>query len=143
MRDSIPPDAFLADYADPIRGLAQRLRSIVRTTVPGVIERVRPGWRLIGYDAPAGRRSVYFAWVFPEAAHVHLGFVHGVLMDDPADRLEGRGITKRARWLTWGPGARIDEAEAAAFVRECLRVTTLSGGERFALAMSLGDPDQG
>ena len=33
---------------------------------PEGIERVRTGWRLIGYDLPVGRRTRYFAWVAPE-----------------------------------------------------------------------------
>ena len=143
MRDDIPPEAFLADFAGPIRDLAQDLREVVRATLPDVVERVRSGWRLIGYDAPLGRRSVYFAWVFPERAHVHLGFVHGVLIADPDGRLEGRGITKRARWLTWRPGDAVDRDQVAGLVREAIRVTALPGGERYALAMSLDRPAGG
>ena len=139
MRDSIPPEALLADVAAPIRAIAERLRGIVLETVPGAAERVRPGWRLIGYDAPSGRCSVYFAWVYPEAKHAHLGFVHGMLIEDPAGRLEGRGITKRARWLTWEPGEAVDEALVADYVRRAVAVSALPRDERFALAMALGE----
>ncbi|HEY6568915.1 MAG TPA: DUF1801 domain-containing protein [Candidatus Limnocylindrales bacterium] len=139
MTEPIPPEAFLADYAPPIRELAQRLRTIVVGTVPDVVERVRPGWRLIGYDAPDGRRTTYFAWVFPEPVHVHLGFVEGVLMDDIGRHLQGAGETKKARWLTWRPGDDVDTDLVAGLVREGLRVAAMSKGERFALAMSLAD----
>ena len=61
--DPIPADAFLAGYPDGILEAAQALRGIVRRAVPGAVERVRSGWRLIGYDLPVGRRSVYFAFV--------------------------------------------------------------------------------
>jgi hypothetical protein len=108
MAESLPVEAFLEGYAEPLRVLAERLRSIVLEAVPDVKERVRVGWRLIGYDLPVGRRSVYFAWVFPEAEHVHLGFVNGMLIDDGSDVLTGAGITKRARWLTFAPGDSID-----------------------------------
>jgi hypothetical protein len=123
MAESLPVEAFLEGYAEPLRVLAERLRSIVLEAVPDVKERVRVGWRLIGYDLPVGRRSVYFAWVFPEAEHVHLGFVNGMLIDDGSGVLTGVGITKRARWLTFAPGDSIDvelatklvlDAEAAA-----------------------------
>src|SRR5262249_2028130 len=137
--DAIPPEALLADVPAPIRAIAERLRGVVLETVPGTIERVRPGWRLIGYDAPAGRRAVYFAWVFPEVKHAHLGFVHGMLIDDPERRLEGRGITKRARWLTWTPGEDVDEALVADYVRRAVAVSVLPRDERFALAMALGE----
>ena len=121
MPDPIPPEALLADFAPPIRALADELRAIVAATVPGVVERVRPGWRIIGFDAPVGRKTRYFAWVFPERVHVHLGFVEGVLMDDPDRRMDGEGETKKARWLTWTPGDSIDADEVAAFVREGAR----------------------
>lgn len=141
MPDAIPPEALLADFAPPIRDLAQQLRSIVIATVPDVVERVRVGWRIIGYDAPVGRKAKYFAWVFPERVHVHLGFVEGVLVDDPGRRLQGEGETKKARWLTWSPGDAIDVDEVASFLRAGVRVATLSAGERYALAMAREDGD--
>ena len=139
MTDPIPPEAFLADFSPPIRELADRLRAIVVATVPDVAERVRPGWRLIGYDAPVGRRNAYFAWVFPERVHVHLGFVEGVLMDDVDRRLQGAGETKKARWLTWRPGDDIDPDVVAALLLEGARIARMSRGERFARAMTMGD----
>jgi hypothetical protein len=143
MPDSIPPEALLANFAPPIRDLAQRLREIVVATTPGVVERVRPGWRLIGYDVPVGRRVRYFAWVFPERVHVHLGFVDGVLVEDPDRRLGGEGETKKARWLTWAPGDDIDADEVAGFVRAGVMVATMSSAERYALAMSRVDDVEG
>jgi hypothetical protein len=143
MPDAIPPEALLADFAPPIRDLAQRLREIVVATTPDVVERVRPGWRLIGYDVPVGRRARYFAWVFPERVHVHLGFVDGVLVEDPDRRLGGEGETKKARWLTWAPGEDIDADMVAAFVLAGVRVATMTTAERYALAMSRADDAQG
>ena len=45
-------DELLAYYSPPVGVLAQRLRAVVQRAVPQAIERVRPGWRLIGYDLP-------------------------------------------------------------------------------------------
>jgi hypothetical protein len=143
MPDSIPPEALLANFAPPIRDLAQQLREIVAATAPDVVERVRPGWRLIGYDVPIGKRARYFAWVFPERVHVHLGFVDGVLVEDPDRRLDGEGETKRARWLTWAPGEEIDAQEVATFVRAGVSVATMSSAERYALAMTRADDAEG
>ena len=72
--DPIPPDALLADYPADIRAGAETLRAVVRRAVPDAIERVRGGWRLIGYEVPIGRRSRYFAYIAPEPIHLHLGF---------------------------------------------------------------------
>ena len=54
-----------------------RYERIIREAVPDAIERVRVGWHLIGYDLPLRRYGVYFAYVAPEPAHVHLGFEYG------------------------------------------------------------------
>ena len=123
--DSIPPEAFLTGYPPPIMALGERLRWVVKRAVPDSIERVRPGWRLIGYDLPGRRNGVFFAWVWPELEHVHLGFPHGVLMDDPSGRMRGGRITKLARWLTYAPGDEIDEAVAASLVEEAARVALI------------------
>jgi hypothetical protein len=93
--------------------------------VPEAIERVRPGWRLIGYDLPVQRRGVFFAWVWPEPEHVHLGFPRGIDMDDARGEMRGDGITKLARWLTYSPGDPIDEEQATRLVQEAARVALL------------------
>ena len=112
--EPIPPELFLDAFPGPIQAIGHRLREVVREAVPDVAERVRAGWHLIGYDAPRheaeGRgRSAYFAYVAPERHHIHLGFEHGYLMRDPDRRLEGEGITRQVRWLTFVPG---DEPDA-------------------------------
>lgn len=134
--DPIPPEALLADHSPEHRALANALRDIVRRAVPDAIERVRPGWGLIGYDVPVGRRTRYFAWIWPEPEHVHLGFEHGVLMDDPHRLLKGRGVTKKVRWLTF---QHLDEipSEAPDLVREAVRVATMSRMERELRRMDL------
>jgi hypothetical protein len=116
MTDSMPVEAFLEGYSPAHRAIAERLRSIVLDAVPDATERVRVGWRLIGFDLPVGRRSVFFAWVFPELEHVHLGFPGGVHIDDPRGLMSGAGITKRARWLTWKTGDQIDADVATELV---------------------------
>jgi hypothetical protein len=128
--ESIPAEAFLTSYPPPIMALGQRLRWVVKRGVPDAIERVRPGWRLIGYDLPVRRQGVFFAWVWPELEHVHLGFPHGVLMDDPRGEMKGAGITKKARWLTYEPGDQIDEPQALALVEEAVRVALIPRSAR-------------
>jgi hypothetical protein len=122
---SIPPEALLADGPPPHQVVAQRLREIVTDAVPEAIERVRPGWRLIGYDMPLKGRGTFFAWIWPEPEHIHLGFPRGIDMDDPDHVLRGDGITKSARWLTYSPGGSIDEPLATRLVVEASRVAML------------------
>ena len=94
---------------------------------------MRAGWSLIGYDVPVGRRTRYFAWVWLQPEHVHLGFQNGVLMDDPDRLLQGAGITKNVRWVTLDRVAEIRAAEFRVLVREAARVAAMSRSERVAL----------
>ncbi|HEY2916983.1 MAG TPA: DUF1801 domain-containing protein [Candidatus Limnocylindrales bacterium] len=122
---AMPVEVFLDGYSPAHRAIANRLRSIIKATIPEATERVRVGWRVVGFDLRVGRRSGFFAWVFPEREHVHLGFPQGVLLADPTGRLEGDGITKRARWLTYTSLDDIDEAEAIELIRAAAGVLEL------------------
>lgn len=125
--EPMPVEALLEDYAPPLRDIAERLRSLVSSAAPDAVERVRPGWRLIGYDLPVRRHGAFFAWVWPEIEHVHLGFPQGVLMDDPGGSMKGAGVTKKARWLTYHAGSLIDEPLATRLVEEAARVAMIPG----------------
>ena len=138
-RDPIPPEALLDQYPGPMRAIAERLREIVHSTFPDAIERARPGWHLIGYDLPTGRRTAYFAYVAPESEHVHLGFEHGWAMRDPHRLLQGSGITKQVRWLTFRPGDEIDQIRCAELLREAAAVASMSRAERVIRAMDAED----
>jgi hypothetical protein len=135
IRDTIPPEALLEAFPPPMQAIADRLREIVTTAIPDAIERVRPGWRLIGYDLPIRKNGVYFAYVAPEVEHVHLGFEHGWAMRDPDGMLAGQGITKQVRWLTFRAGDDIDAGRCEALVREAARVAAMTRGERALRAM--------
>lgn len=118
-QDPIPPDLFLSGYAPEIRDLAERLRDVVREAVPDAIERVRAGWRLLGYDIPLVRRTRYFAFVAPEPEHVHLGFEYGIWMADPDRILRGAHLDlKKVRYVTYEPGDPIPTATLVRFTRE-------------------------
>ena len=126
--ETIPVEALLADFSPGHTAVAERLRRIVRDAVPEAIERVRPGWRLIGYDLPIRRHAAFFAWIWPQTEHIHLGFPRGALMDDPNDVLRGDGITKAARWLTHRPGAVVDGEIETSLVLEAARVALIPRG---------------
>jgi hypothetical protein len=134
--DTIPAGALLAQYPDDIRDAAEILRAVVRRAVPDAIERVREGWRLIGYEVPAGRRARYFAYVAPEPIHVHLGFEYGAWMADPDRLLEGAHLKlRKVRFLTFRPGQPIPEAACVGLLHEAVRVARMSRDERLALAL--------
>ena len=133
MPDALPPDVFLAGYPDGIRGAAEILRGIVRRAVPDATERVRGGWRLIGYEVPAGRRSRYFAYIAPEPIHVHLGFEYGAWMADPDRLLEGAHLgLRQVRFTTFVEGQPIPTESLERLTREAARIALLSRAERLA-----------
>ena len=128
---ALPPEVLLADLPAPMAEIGEWLRGVVRRALPEVLERVRPGWHLIGYDIPiSSRRTRYFAFVAPEPIHVHLGFKHGTLMSDPGHMLQGAGITKQVRWVTLTPELMLPEERLAELIQEAARVSTLSRSER-------------
>jgi hypothetical protein len=132
------PEDLLAGYAPVRRETADALRALVKRTIPDAIERVRPGWGLIGYDVPAGRRTAYFAFVWAEAEHVHLGFEHGHAMDDPDGLLSG-GYLKKVRFVTLTRPREIPDAALAPLIREAARVASLTRSERTALLFDRED----
>lgn len=131
--ESIPPDLFLAGYPPEISDVAERLRGVVHEAVPGAIERVRAGWRLIGYDVPVGRRTRYFAFVAPEPEHVHLGFEYGIWMADPDGLLLGAHLDlKKVRYVTYEPGDPISTDALVRYTREAADLASLGPPPRRA-----------
>jgi len=126
---SVPPELFLISYPDEIRDIAERLRQVVHQAVPEAIERVRTGWRLIGYDVPVGRRTRYFAFVAPEPEHVHLGFEYGAWMADPDGLLLGAHLDLRQiRFVTYQPGEAIPTGALVRYTREAAELAALGPG---------------
>jgi hypothetical protein len=133
---TIPPEALLAGYPWEIQAQAATLRALLRQAVPDAVERVRGGWRLIGYEVPLGKRHRYFAWISPEPIHIHLGFEYGAWMADPDRRLEGSHLKlRKVRFLTFRPGDAIPEPACLELLHEAVRVAALSRDERLALAL--------
>lgn len=129
--ESPPPELFLSTYPAPIGATAERLREVVLDAVPEAIERVRSGWRLIGYDVPVGRRTRYFAFVAPEPGHVHLGFEYGVWMADPEGILLGAHLAlRKVRFVTYEPGDAIPVESLVRYTREAAEIATLRWSRR-------------
>jgi hypothetical protein len=127
--EPIPPELFLSGYPPEIHDLAEQLRAVVHEAVPEAIERVRAGWRLIGYDVPVGRRTRYFAFVAPEPAHVHLGFEYGVWMADPEGLLRGAHLDlRKVRFVTYQPGDQIPIDDLVRYTREAAELASMPVG---------------
>ena len=132
----VTPDELLAPYPPHLRELAEALRRLVKDAVPSAIEAVRPGWRLIGYNVPFGRRTPYFAFVWPEPEHVHLGFEHGILLRDPAGVLHGAELRlRKVRFVTLRRADEIPADVLEALVIDAARLATLGRAERLTLLL--------
>jgi hypothetical protein len=128
---AIPPDLFLSGYRPEIREMAERLRVVVREAVPESLERVRTGWRLIGYDVPVGPKKRYFAFVAPEPKHVHLGFEYGIWMADPDGILRGTHLNlRKVRFVTYEPGDSIPAEVLLRYIREAADLATMAAAGR-------------
>ncbi len=79
-------EELLVGCAPRTRALVNAARDAIVAAVPSAIERFRPGWGLIGYNAPR-----YFAFIHAEPDHVRLGFEWGAALEDPAGLLTGDG----------------------------------------------------
>ena len=131
-----PIDRFLAEYPDAIQSIAGELRTLVRRSVSDSIERLRPGWRLIGYNVPVRRGQRYFAYVAPEVQHIHLGFEYGTLLDDPERLLHGSELRLRqVRYLTFRPGEQLPREAIVELIRGAARVAAMTRAERSSLAL--------
>ena len=82
------PEDILAEHTPEVRALAERLRQLIRETVPEASEAAYPVWHGIGYRHP---ETGYFCAIFPLEDEVKLGFEFGVLLPDPAGLLQGNG----------------------------------------------------
>ena len=136
MDDAQPVEFLLDGYPEAIRATGMTLRSLILRSVPGAVEKVRPGWRWVAYSLPDGKRIRNFAWIGPERKHIHLGFEHGRLLADPQLLLHGaEERLKQFRYFTFEPSIDIDEAILCDFVRRAADLATLPVGARRALAL--------
>ncbi|MBI3776233.1 MAG: DUF1801 domain-containing protein [Gammaproteobacteria bacterium] len=87
-------DDILAPHTPAIRALCERLRVLVRDTLPTATEHGYAGWHAIAYRHPA---AGYVCGIFPFTDYVRLLFEHGVLLYDPQHQLRGDG--KQVRYL--------------------------------------------
>ena len=89
-KPDISVEDFLRGFTPPVRQLAEAARKRILSVVPHATERVRLGWRLIGYNAPA-----YFAFISFERGSIRIGFEWGVLLSNHSGLLQGAGSQVR------------------------------------------------
>ena len=85
-------DELLLVCGSEARALAEAARKRILEVVPDATERLRPGWGLIGYNAPS-----YFVFIVPHEDYIRMGFEWGVALPDPSGLLEGHA--KQIRYV--------------------------------------------
>ena len=135
MDEPQPVEFLLDDFPVAIRETGLALRRLIFRAVPGAVETIRPGWRWVAYSLPDGKRVRNFAWIGPERKHIHLGFEHGTLLEDPDRLLHGaEERLKQFRYFTFEPSIDIDEPILADYVRRAADLATMPLVARRALA---------
>lgn len=81
---------FLSLYSAEVRELALATRELILSAMPGVNEKLYPGYKSIAYSTGSkmAEQGVYIA---PFKDRVNLGFYRGTELPDPAGLLEGTG----------------------------------------------------
>jgi hypothetical protein len=112
---ALTPEQLLARYPAGVQALAERLRTLVRSTLGEPEERVYAGWQALGYhDAQAG----YVCGIFPRQRDVRLLFEHGAFLPDPDGLFTGGGA--QTRYLVLRPAEQIPEAAIRAMIERAV-----------------------
>jgi len=92
MQDNI--NNFLSNYSDEVRTNAQKLREMLLSTLPDIIEQVDLPAKMIAY-CYGQKYSDMICVVIPSKKGLKLGFSRGVELPDPDKLLEGTGKISR------------------------------------------------
>ncbi len=121
--DETDVEALVAGIDAGMREIVERLRGVVRESVPGAVEELDPSARLIGYTYQPGSYKGLIVAIALHASHVNLMFSKGVeLLDtDDAGLLEGTG--KKARHIRFREPSDVDRPGVRSLIEEAARRT--------------------
>lgn len=123
-------EEFLAPYDTEGQALILRVCDLVRQVVPDVQVAPVPGWKLVGFRIPVGKKTAYFGYVAPQPGRVVVGFEYGVLLSDPLQLLTGNGSQVRQIVL---PDARALDALPPRALTDFLIQAAAIAGDRIRL----------
>ncbi len=106
-------DRLVRAYNPPVKELAQRLRVLVKKTLPDAVETVKWGNLMYILD---GKN---LAWIVEYKDHVDLGFFVGAKLNSKL--LEGTG--KGIRHIKFMSERDVDEAEFTRLLRQAAKLT--------------------
>ena len=88
-------ERLLANYTPNVRDLAMRARELILEIQPDAIEKVWPGWKVVGYGTGPTMKEMVLG-VAPLKERLRIGFTNGVALPDPEGLLGGEGKGHRA-----------------------------------------------
>ena len=129
MRRKTPFEIFLAGRDPQAAGLARRLRTRLRRSLPGAIETSdKENW---GIGRGTGYRDTLFV-ISPQKGYVNLGFYGGAALPDPDELLEGAG--KRHRHFKVRTQSQLQDARVISLIQAAVRRPVLEGRARSTAA---------
>ena len=112
---TVVPEDILRDHPVEIRTLAEKLRKLIRETMPEAKESGHPFWHSLNYRHPS---AGYVCGLFPRNEYIDLVFEFGILLPDPQNVLEGEG--KQVRYLRVTKDTQIPEKEIKQLIQDAL-----------------------
>lgn len=85
------PEQYISQYTVEHKNTAEILRGMIKEVMPDIIERYYPGWGLLGYRIPLGKKSKYLGYIYMNDVKVALGFERGASITDPYGLLIATG----------------------------------------------------
>jgi hypothetical protein len=90
-----PLNGLTRDLMPETRSILLELRSLIRTTIPGVTEKANLGRKSLNFSHP---NVGYFCGLRPVDDRVTVEFEFGVLLPDPDGVLDARSCAKQVRY---------------------------------------------
>ena len=86
---------MLTNRPPEVTELARKLRKLIATVHPDVVEVPRTGEGVAAYGWGEKKMSESYAYIAPQRGWVNLGFYHATALEDPDRILEGTGAKIR------------------------------------------------
>lgn len=83
-------EKLLSKYSPEVRGLALKVRKLIRSVVPKAQEKMYLGWKTIGYSVDGTMKGTVCS-IGPQRAYVNIYFFSGADLDDPNGLLDSSG----------------------------------------------------
>lgn len=120
MKSILTPEQILETHDPYIRDVADKLRGLIKSNLPDVVEGAYPGWHAIGYRHP---RAGYICGIFPHSDKIDLAFEHGASFYDPDHLLKKPPTSsKQVRYFEVRTEEDIDQAVIADFLAQAVFV---------------------